>query len=484
MQRSRFVLVAALALAWMALAVWQWYDYGEECRHARETLVRQADSIMQALTGGIRSHRRLGYFFVDQLQGVLEELVAAKDVLAAAVVSEDGRLVCSAGIDDQLPQSVLSEPEVAWESGSLRYVKQFELPPRSEEHPGPGRGLGRGRGLRWMQAPDADEAAPFAEGGAFTAILALDARPVAEQVRRAAVTRLAIVAAGALVLIFLAIVWRTTFRLAEARGRERLLETETRYLRELSQAAAGLAHETRNPLGLIRGWTQRLAEPNPSDDGRRQAQAVIEECDRLTARINQFLAFARPAEPNCEDVSLAVLAGELASLLEPDLQGKGIQLDCVTGVAGGVRRANFQDSPADTTRGRHPSRDDTAPSVRADRELLRQALFNLIQNAVQASPEGGTVEVRLLPRKDGRCRLEVADSGAGVPPDLTDKLFTPYFTTRKGGTGLGLAIVRRIATAHGWQAGYTLRPGGGALFWLDGLKPVWKHNLRHAGMAS
>ncbi len=484
MRRSRFALIAALVLAWMALAFWQWYDYRMECRHARETLVRQADSIMQALTGGIRSHRRLGYYFSDQLEGVLEELVASKDVLGAAVVSEDGRLVCSAGIDYQLPQSTLSEPEVAWEDKSFRYAKRFELPPRGEEHPGPGRGLGRGRGPRWMQDPDTDEPAPFAEGGAFTAMLVLDAHPVAERTRRAAVTRLAIVAAGALVLIFLAIVWRTTFRLAEARGRGRLLETETRYLRELSQAAAGLAHETRNPLGLIRGWTQRLAESNSSDDGRRQAQAVVEECDRVTARINQFLAFARPAEPNLEDVPLAALAGELAALLEPDLQGKGVQLDCLGVIAGNTRHSDSQDAPAGAMRGRRPSRDDAAPAVRADRELLRQALFNLIQNAVQASPEGGTVELRLLPGNDGRCRLEVTDFGAGVPPDLAAKLFTPYFTTRKDGTGLGLAIVRRIATAHGWQAGHTLRPGGGALFWLDGLEPVREHNLRHAGMAS
>ncbi|MFW5692826.1 MAG: ATP-binding protein, partial [Thermoguttaceae bacterium] len=104
-----------------------------------------------------------------------------------------------------------------------------------------------------------------------------------------------------------------------------------------------------------------------------------------------------------------------------------------------------------------------------DRELLRQALFNLVQNAVQASPEGGMVELRLVSGQDGRRRLEVADAGPGVPPELIGRLFTPYFTTREGGTGLGLAIVRRIAVAHGWAAGYTARPEGGAVFWLDGL---------------
>lgn len=446
MQRSRVVLFAALVLAWTALAFWQWYDYRTECRHARETLIRQADSIMHALTGGIRSHRRLGYFFADQLEGVLEELVATKDVHAAAVVSEDGRLVCSAGADPGLIGALMNQPESAWHDGSLRYVRRFQLAPRSEEHPGRGRGLGRGRGSRWGQESDSGEAAPFAEGGAFAALLVLDAEPVAARCRRAAWIRLSVVTAGALVLFFLALVWRTTFRLAEAHSRQQLLETETRYLRELGQAAAGLAHETRNPLGLIRGWTQRLAAPEPEvEEPPERARAIVEECDRLTARINQFLAFARPADPHPENVELAALAAELAALLEPDLQSKGIQLAYETL--------------------------EPAGDVVADRELFRQALFNLVQNAVQAAPEGSLVEIRLLPRNDRHWRLEVADAGAGVPPDLAGKLFTPYFTTRKGGTGLGLAIVRRIAVAHGWQAGYTPRPGGGAIFWLDGLQP-------------
>ncbi|MDZ7618946.1 MAG: histidine kinase dimerization/phospho-acceptor domain-containing protein, partial [Patescibacteria group bacterium] len=345
MQRSPVARFAVLGLAWTALAIWQWCDYDAECRHARETLIRQAESIVQALTGGIRSHRRLGYYFADQLEGVLEELAGTKDVLAAVVASEDGRLVCSAGADHGLPPTMRTDVEIAWRDGALHYVQRFELPPRSEEPPGHGRGLGRGRGPRRMQDAGGEEAAPFAEGGVFVALLVLDGAPVAERCRRAAWTRMTVVAAGALVLFFLAVVWRATFRLAEARAREQLLETETRHLRELGQAAAGLAHETRNPLGLIRGWTQRLASPNSDvEEPAARAQAIIEECDRLTARINQFLAFARPAEPRLEDVPMQPLADELTALLEPDLQGKRVRLD-------------------DTLLGQ-------GTTVRADRELL------------------------------------------------------------------------------------------------------------------
>jgi signal transduction histidine kinase len=203
-----------------------------------------------------------------------------------------------------------------------------------------------------------------------------------------------------------------------------------------------LAHETRNPLGLVRGWTQRLAQSDlQHPEQRRQAQAVVEECDRVTARINQFLAFARPCRPKPRPVDLESLVAEIAVLLEPDLEAKGLKLECC----------------AQQPKG----------EIDVDPEMFRQALFNLIGNAIAFAPEQGTVEISLRTGQDGRARVEVADRGPGVAAENVDMLFSPYFTTRPDGTGLGLAIVRRIATAHGWEAGYTPRPGGGSIFWLD-----------------
>ena len=284
----------------------------------------------------------------------------------------------------------------------------------------------------------------FGLGEKVTAILLVDRSRADRACRRAAWARGSIVVAGWLVVVCVALAWRATVRLAEAHGRARTLEVEARHLRDLGQAAAGLAHETRNPLGLIRGWTQRLAKTGAdSREGRAQAQAVIEECDRVTARINQFLAFAKPSKPQLEPVRVAQLTDELAALLEPDLDAKNLTLD-----RGAV-------APSET--------------IRADREMLRQALFNLVQNAVQSSPEGGTVEIALRRGQDGQRRIEVGDGGPGVAADAVESLFTPYFTTRHNGTGLGLAIVRRIAAAHGWQTGYAPRPGGGSIFWLSGI---------------
>jgi signal transduction histidine kinase len=444
MQWQRFTTPAALLLALAALAVWQWDEYGHECELARETVAGSAESVMNALVGGVRSHRRLGQFFSEQVQGVLDELVRSKDVRAVALVSEDGKAVLSAGAADLLDLAPPFAAGGVWEDAGFRLVSQLHLPLEAGG-PGGGYGGGFGGGRGWerrrqIEAEDTQNA--FAPGKTIAAILLVDRDRADRAFRRASWTRASIVAAGWLVLVCVALAWRATVRLAEARGRARILELEARHFRELSQAAAGLAHETRNPLGLIRGWAQRLTETGAdTHDGRKQAQALVEECDRVTARINQFLAFARPCEPEPDRFDPAELVAELAALLEPDLNAKRVSL---------MRLA-----PGST--------------LRADREMLRQVLFNLLQNAVQAASEGGAVETSVTRHRDGQLRIEVADRGPGVPEEMVSRLFTPYFTTRSDGTGLGLAIVRRIAAAHGWEVGYTPRPGGGAIFWLEGI---------------
>jgi signal transduction histidine kinase len=459
MIRQRLLTWGALVVGWAALAVWQYHEYCHEREAAQETLRRQAESVTNALVGGIRSHRRLGPFFEEQVQGVLNELVKSEDVLAAAVASAEGQLLLSSGQAEALQRLPRLEAGESWESAGYRLVTGFRLPsevasggPDGGRGGGFGGGYGRGLGGRWQAEPSSPS--PFSAGAQYAAHLLLDRTRADQQCRRAAWSRSTVAVAGSLLLLCVALVWRATVRLAAAKG---VLEAEARHLRELNQAAAGLAHETRNPLGLIRGWAQRLAEAEEKGVGSHLGEApggpfrqmspdpffLVEECDRVTARINQFLAFARPSEPRLEAIDSGAVAAELAVLLEPDLDAKHLVLQ--------------RSVPAN------------AEPLAADREMFRQALFNLIQNAVQWSPDGGTVDLLWQRGHGGRWRIEVADRGPGVAADAVPRLFSPYFTTRVTGTGLGLAIVRRIATAHGWEVGYTPRPGGGAIFWLDGI---------------
>ncbi|MCM2373978.1 two-component system sensor histidine kinase NtrB [Aporhodopirellula aestuarii] len=278
----------------------------------------------------------------------------------------------------------------------------------------------------------------------FHAIVVLDRTTMMAQVYREARNRVLIFALGTLVLLAAGAVWQFTVRLAQSEGTTRVLQAETRHLRELGQAAAGLAHETRNPLGLIRGWTQRLVKAGlPSDDQQEQAEAILEECDRVTARINQFLAFARQAEINIEPVVVEDLVQELRTLLQSDLDAGGLKLETI--------------------------RLNQPPAIQADRDQLRQVLFNLLQNAIALAPRDSSITISMCEGRRGPLRLEIADQGPGVPEEIVDSLFEPYVTRRIGGTGLGLSIVRRIAIAHGWEVGYQPGSPSGSVFSIDGI---------------
>ena len=427
-----------LLLTWIGLAAWQSSEYQRMRRLAFNELEREAQTVNSALIGGIRTHRRMGLYFEENLQDAIDDVAKSETVVAAAIESDDGTRLATAGNRRLLD----ADSEVCREASAFAYRDQFELssagsrPFEGQGGQGPGRGRGPGR-HRSEELPTNDVTAK-----AFRTVLLLDASPTENRCRQEAQLRGLVVAAGTFVLLCVALVWRSTLRTAEARGRARLLESEARHLRDLSQAAAGLAHETRNPLGLIRGWTQRLADDLPgTEEHRVKAQSIVEECDRVTARINQFLSFARPSKTETETVVVRDVVDELATLLEPVLDAKSLELEC------------------DAV--------DSALTIQADREMFRQALFNLLQNAVQFSSDAGVIEVAVRQSSAGTKRIEVADRGQGVPADAEPALFTPYFTTRPDGTGLGLAIVRRIAMAHGWQTGHTARPGGGSVFWLD-----------------
>ncbi len=210
-------------------------------------------------------------------------------------------------------------------------------------------------------------------------------------------------------------------------------------------AASGLAHETKNPLNAVRMAAQTLAASAPdSPDWKERLRLIADEADRLDSRINEWLAFSRPREPNPKQVQLDSLFGELRTLVSLDVSEKNAHL---------VMQHH-----------------DTV--VHADREMLRQLLFNLLLNGVQALEEKGQIKVSLEAQRDANVNIVVEDDGVGVPPELRDRLFTPYFTTRSDGTGLGLAICRRIALAHGWRIRYVPRLPRGSIFIVEGISLV------------
>ncbi|TWU08573.1 sensor histidine kinase [Stieleria varia] len=432
MPKPKIVGLIALFVLWILFSVWQRSEHVHQCTLIRASLSSQAESLTGAVTSGVKSHRWFGPFVRQQLPSTLEILAGSKNVRAIAVVVLDGSEdVFVAGDRDAIDFSLPIGEHVV--DNTLQVVEHFSM-----QNTGPPNG-------RFGEPLDVPETVDF------RSIIVLDRTAMMAQVYFEARNRLLIFALGTLFLIAAGTLWQYTVRLAQAEGTNRVLQTETRHLRELGQAAAGLAHETRNPLGLIRGWTQRLASAGlPNAEQQEQAEAVLEECDRVTARINQFLAFARQAEIDLQSVCVLDLVQELSVLLQSDLDAGELKLETKI--------------PKPTS------------TIRADRDQLRQILFNLTQNAIAFAPPGSTITISLGPSRvktevsRGTFCLEVIDQGPGVPAEIADHLFEPYVTRRAGGTGLGLSIVRRIAVAHGWQVGYHPGTDGGSVIWIDGIQ--------------
>jgi signal transduction histidine kinase len=216
----------------------------------------------------------------------------------------------------------------------------------------------------------------------------------------------------------------------------------TSQLAVVGELAAGLVHEIKNPLAGIKAATQVLAqEAGLSGEDREVLRKVAREVDGLETLLKGFLAFARPVKPKLAEVDVnAFVRTVVAFWLKSHARG---------GV-GAVR--------VETALG-------LVPAARADAMQLQQILVNLLLNASEASPAGGTVEVRTAHAPaTGEVVLEVADEGHGISAQHAGEIFRPFFTTKPGGNGLGLAVSSRLAVQQGARITFEARPGGGTVF--------------------
>jgi two-component system sensor histidine kinase PilS (NtrC family) len=215
-------------------------------------------------------------------------------------------------------------------------------------------------------------------------------------------------------------------------------------LAALGRFAAGLAHEIRNPLGSIRGSVEVLRESlSPRGDDRRLMEIILRESDRLDGIIAEFLDFSRPPAPSRIETDLVGLVEEILLLLSHQPTGpSGVRI---------VRQYG-----------------DGTIKAPVDAGQIRQALWNLCRNALDAMPEGGELRVGIRgpdgDQRPGAVELVVEDTGVGMTPDQVAQAFEPFYTTKPTGTGLGLAIVHRVVEDHGGEIRVDSRPGAGTRF--------------------
>ena len=232
--------------------------------------------------------------------------------------------------------------------------------------------------------------------------------------------------------------WRNLNKTSELQIRLVRVSELNSHLREMNVAAAGLAHETRNPLNIVRGLAQMISRrEDATPEIQSRSREIIDETDRVTAQLNEFINYSRPREVRRAAINVNAVAADVVRALNYDIDEKKV-------------RVNNLAEPL---------------LVEADEQLLRQTLFNLVLNAVQAVPAGGEIWIR-AGRADGGggAFIEVSDNGPGVPPENRAEILKPYFTTHTEGTGLGLAVVQQIVLAHGWEIECAANQPAGALF--------------------
>ena len=232
------------------------------------------------------------------------------------------------------------------------------------------------------------------------------------------------------------------------------LDVATR-LSAISRLTGGVAHEIKNPLNAIALRLEllraRLGDPDPEVSG--QIDILSKEVLRLDRVVKTFLDFSRPVDVHLEDVDLNALTREVTEFVTPQAKGANIQVEF------------------------------SAPSepawMRGDSDLLKQAVLNLVINAVDAMPQGGRLGVSLershAEKAGDKLILEVSDTGPGIPPELRDKVFQLYFTTKLGGSGIGLAMTYRAVQLHNGTISFKSEADRGTTFRLE-----FPANVQHA----
>ncbi|MHB8072925.1 two-component system sensor histidine kinase NtrB [Desulfosporosinus fructosivorans] len=199
---------------------------------------------------------------------------------------------------------------------------------------------------------------------------------------------------------------------------------QTERLTALGHMSAGLAHEIRNPLGIMKVSIQLLAQEKV-DDGvvSEYCRVLQEECERLNRLVNEFLSFARPKEPVRRRITLGTILDEGVTLIQPALRQHHIELKQVR---------NQLDEK----------------EVEVDPDQMKQVILNILINAIDAQGEGGVIQLERVSQA-GFVGFSVSDEGSGISPDDLPYIYDPFFTTKETGTGLGLSVVHRILDQHG-----------------------------------
>ena len=495
-----------LLIVWAIIMVWQGLEHHRVKGQAREAVIRRARDITGTLGLVIRSQRRFGGIVSKpRLESALKELVKSDELKSVALLNAAGEVVVSAGAPMDVGTNGMPQSGVHWGMPLVTVVNLVDLgadmqpdgtnspptiilperprppgprprpmettnltnpPPVSinaagrpdGERPGPTNAAGRPDGDRrddfrpgfrrppWMT--ELEYKALIAEKGLHGVVVGIAADAYWTACTQDIWLRAIISGFAAVSVVGFGLAWRNLVKSSEFQMRLVRASELNSHLREMNVAAAGLAHETRNPLNIIRGLAQMISKASEvSDTIRKESSEITDEVDRVTVQLNEFINYSKPREVRRSPVVIGSVISDVIRALKSDLEDKAIKLERI----------------------------EEDLTINADQQLLRQALFNLLMNAIQAVEPNGQIQIITCKCNPREACFEIRDNGQGVPIEQRKDIFRPYFTTREKGTGLGLAVVQQIVMAHGWEVEYRPQTERGAVFRVSRLELVSPH---------
>jgi PAS domain S-box-containing protein len=204
-------------------------------------------------------------------------------------------------------------------------------------------------------------------------------------------------------------------------------------LSQLGEMSAGISHELRNSMSVISGYAKLLSK-NVEEPNKQNVDEILSEIRTMDKIISELLAFAKPSVLSVQQVDMHKLLEDTIKYAVEDNDLVSVSVDVESHV-----------------------------SVKADVVLMKQAITNILINASEAMPEGGTISISIH-RLNNRVKMNIKDSGPGIPEDIREKVFLPFYTTKAEGVGLGLALVQKIIFAHGGTIEVGSNQGGGTSF--------------------
>jgi signal transduction histidine kinase len=524
LKRRSTLIYGLLIGVWLLVVAWQIEEHSRVQEAAKRTLRSRSTEIGNDLSAVIRALSFRGRLLQSSLEPVLNERVNGRTnelnvvgnsgvLIYIALLNTAGEPIAAAGDTNRIPTEVLSEgeynPDGYWEHDSVTFVNPIEgasllnpaggtnpvviLPPPSDftnstrfdgraaqstnaddatatTNPPATSAVSdnatniatnnelaaatnsvnrpRGRGARgrppWLRGmSDADYSALIAKHELHGLVVTLSTENFQAISTRDLWLRGIIILFAGISAAGVGLARRNTMRTSVLQLRLVRASELNSHLKEMNLAAAGLAHETRNPLNIIRGMAQMLSKESTAPvEIRDKARAIVDETDKVTSQLTEFINYSRPREVRRSKVALNNAISEVVRTLNRDIEEKKLRVDTL----------------------------GEPLVIEADEQMLRQILFNLLHNGIQAIGENGVIQIQSRRGGSGTATLEIRDDGPGVPPERRREIFKPYFTTHQKGTGLGLAVVQQMVLAHGWEIECLPNEPKGAIFRISHLK--------------